>query len=153
GGHHFNQPLMKRLGGFSAGRGGFFFYNTRAGGGRFIGGGKEKQKFFGQSLAQSLKILIQSRERRTGSRHIPGRNGRCSGSITSVVAAVAVFSRRKRWSRFAPGITGWMSAKSWSICGAVMNRIQKSWSRRRNSPRCAPGTSRCNWLTCGRGKS
>ncbi|HZQ48205.1 MAG TPA: aminotransferase class V-fold PLP-dependent enzyme, partial [Verrucomicrobiae bacterium] len=47
GGHHCNQPLMKRLGVSSTARASFYFYNTRAEVDRFIEVVKEIQKFFG----------------------------------------------------------------------------------------------------------
>jgi cysteine desulfurase / selenocysteine lyase len=49
GGHHCNQPLMKRLGVASTARASFYFYNTNAEVDRFIEVVKEIQKFFGQS--------------------------------------------------------------------------------------------------------
>ena len=48
GGHHCNQPLMKKLGVASTARASFYFYNTRAEVDRFIEVVKEIQKFFGQ---------------------------------------------------------------------------------------------------------
>jgi cysteine desulfurase / selenocysteine lyase len=48
GGHHCNQPLMKKLGIPSTARASFYFYNTRAEVDRFIEVTKEIQKFFGQ---------------------------------------------------------------------------------------------------------
>ncbi len=48
GGHHCNQPLMKRLGVPSTARASFYFYNTRAEVDRFIEVIRECQKFFGQ---------------------------------------------------------------------------------------------------------
>ncbi len=47
GGHHCNQPLMKRLGVSSTARASFYFYNTKAEVDRFIEVVKEIQKFFG----------------------------------------------------------------------------------------------------------
>ena len=47
GGHHCNQPLMKRLGVPSTARASFYFYNTKAEVERFIEVVKEIQKFFG----------------------------------------------------------------------------------------------------------
>jgi cysteine desulfurase/selenocysteine lyase len=47
GGHHCNQPLMKRLGVPSTARASFYFYNTRAEVDRFIEVVMEIQKFFG----------------------------------------------------------------------------------------------------------
>lgn len=47
GGHHCNQPLMKRLGVSSTARASFYFYNTKAEVDRFIDVVKEVQKFFG----------------------------------------------------------------------------------------------------------
>jgi cysteine desulfurase/selenocysteine lyase len=47
GGHHCNQPLMKKLGIASTARASFYFYNTRAEVDRFIEVVKEIQKFFG----------------------------------------------------------------------------------------------------------
>ncbi len=46
GGHHCNQPLMKRLGVASTARASFYFYNTRAEVDRFIEVVREIQKFF-----------------------------------------------------------------------------------------------------------
>ena len=48
GGHHCNQPLMKRLGVPSTARASFYFYNTRAEVDRFIEVVREIQIFFGQ---------------------------------------------------------------------------------------------------------
>jgi cysteine desulfurase/selenocysteine lyase len=48
GGHHCNQPLMKKLGVSSTARASFYFYNTRDEVDRFIDVVKEIQKFFGQ---------------------------------------------------------------------------------------------------------
>ena len=48
GGHHCNQPLMKKLGVPSTARASFYFYNTRAEVDRFIEVVREIQKFFGQ---------------------------------------------------------------------------------------------------------
>ncbi len=48
GGHHCNQPLMKKLGVPSTARASFYFYNTRAEVDRFIGVVREIQKFFGR---------------------------------------------------------------------------------------------------------
>jgi len=47
GGHHCNQPLMKRLGVSSTARASFYFYNTKDEVDRFIEVIKEIQKFFG----------------------------------------------------------------------------------------------------------
>jgi cysteine desulfurase/selenocysteine lyase len=47
GGHHCNQPLMKKLGVPSTARASFYFYNTRAEVDRFIDVVGEIQKFFG----------------------------------------------------------------------------------------------------------
>jgi cysteine desulfurase/selenocysteine lyase len=47
GGHHCNQPLMKKLGIPSTARASFYFYNTRAEVDRFIEVIREVQKFFG----------------------------------------------------------------------------------------------------------
>jgi cysteine desulfurase/selenocysteine lyase len=47
GGHHCNQPLMKRLGVPSTARASFYFYNTRDEVDRFIEVVREIQKFFG----------------------------------------------------------------------------------------------------------
>jgi cysteine desulfurase / selenocysteine lyase len=47
GGHHCNQPLMKRLGVPSTARASFYFYNTKEEVDRFIEVVKEIQKFFG----------------------------------------------------------------------------------------------------------
>ncbi len=47
GGHHCNQPLMKKLGVPSTARASFYFYNNRAEVDRFIEVVKEIQKFFG----------------------------------------------------------------------------------------------------------
>ncbi len=47
GGHHCNQPLMKKLGVPSTARASFYFYNTKAEVDRFIEVVKEIQKFFG----------------------------------------------------------------------------------------------------------
>lgn len=47
GGHHCNQPLMKRLGVPSTARASFYFYNTKDEVNRFIEVVKEIQKFFG----------------------------------------------------------------------------------------------------------
>ncbi len=47
GGHHCNQPLMKKLGVPSTARASFYFYNTPAEVDRFIEVTKEIQKFFG----------------------------------------------------------------------------------------------------------
>ena len=46
GGHHCNQPLMKKLGVPSTARASFYFYNTRAEVDRFIEVVKEIQKYF-----------------------------------------------------------------------------------------------------------
>jgi cysteine desulfurase / selenocysteine lyase len=46
GGHHCNQPLMKKLGVASTARASFYFYNTKAEVDRFIEVVKEIQKFF-----------------------------------------------------------------------------------------------------------
>jgi cysteine desulfurase/selenocysteine lyase len=48
GGHHCNQPLMKRLGVASTARASFYFYNTRAEVDRFVEVVREIQKYFGQ---------------------------------------------------------------------------------------------------------
>jgi cysteine desulfurase/selenocysteine lyase len=48
GGHHCNQPLMKKLGIVSTARASFYFYNTRAEVDRFVEVVREIQKFFGQ---------------------------------------------------------------------------------------------------------
>ncbi len=48
GGHHCNQPLMKKLGIASTARASFYFYNTRAEVDRFIDVVQEIQKFFGR---------------------------------------------------------------------------------------------------------
>ncbi len=48
GGHHCNQPLMKRLGVESTARASFFFYNTPAEIDRFVEVLGEIQKFFGE---------------------------------------------------------------------------------------------------------
>lgn len=48
GGHHCNQPLMKKLGIASTARASFYFYNTRDEVDRLIEVVKEIQKFFGQ---------------------------------------------------------------------------------------------------------
>jgi cysteine desulfurase/selenocysteine lyase len=47
GGHHCNQPLMKRLGVESTARASFYFYNTTAEIDRFVEVIGEIQKFFG----------------------------------------------------------------------------------------------------------
>jgi cysteine desulfurase/selenocysteine lyase len=47
GGHHCNQPLMKKLGVTSTARASFYFYNTRDEVDRFIAVLREIQKFFG----------------------------------------------------------------------------------------------------------
>jgi cysteine desulfurase/selenocysteine lyase len=47
GGHHCNQPLMKKLGVPSTARASFYFYNTKEEVNRFIEVVKEIQKFFG----------------------------------------------------------------------------------------------------------
>lgn len=47
GGHHCNQPLMKKLGVSSTARASFYFYNTRDEVDRFIEVVREIQKFFG----------------------------------------------------------------------------------------------------------
>lgn len=47
GGHHCNQPLMRKLGVVSTARASFYFYNTRAEVDRFIEVILEIQKFFG----------------------------------------------------------------------------------------------------------
>jgi cysteine desulfurase / selenocysteine lyase len=47
GGHHCNQPLMKRLGVPSTARASFYFYNTKDEVDRFIEVVKEIQRFFG----------------------------------------------------------------------------------------------------------
>lgn len=48
GGHHCNQPLMKKLGVSSTARASFYFYNTKAEVDRFFEVVREIQKFFGQ---------------------------------------------------------------------------------------------------------
>jgi cysteine desulfurase/selenocysteine lyase len=48
GGHHCNQPLMKKLGIASTARASFYFYNTKAEVDRFIEVVRGIQKFFGQ---------------------------------------------------------------------------------------------------------
>jgi cysteine desulfurase/selenocysteine lyase len=48
GGHHCNQPLMKRLGVASTARASFYFYNTRAEVDRFLEVVVEIQKYFGR---------------------------------------------------------------------------------------------------------
>ena len=47
GGHHCNQPLMKKLGVASTARASFYFYNTTAEVDRFIEVMREVQRFFG----------------------------------------------------------------------------------------------------------
>ena len=47
GGHHCNQPLMKKLGVESTARASFYFYNTTAEIDRFIEVIRDIQKFFG----------------------------------------------------------------------------------------------------------
>lgn len=47
GGHHCNQPLMKKLGVSSTARASFYFYNTRAEVDRFLDVMREVQRFFG----------------------------------------------------------------------------------------------------------
>ena len=47
GGHHCNQPLMKKLGVESTTRASFYFYNTEAEVDRFVEVLKEIQRFFG----------------------------------------------------------------------------------------------------------
>jgi cysteine desulfurase/selenocysteine lyase len=47
GGHHCNQPLMRRLGVDSTARASFYFYNTRAEVDRLVEVIGEIQKFFG----------------------------------------------------------------------------------------------------------
>jgi cysteine desulfurase/selenocysteine lyase len=49
GGHHCNQPLMRKLGVESTARASFFFYNTTAEIDRFVEVLGEIQKFFGAS--------------------------------------------------------------------------------------------------------
>ncbi len=49
GGHHCNQPLMKKLGVPATARASFYFYNTRAEVDRFLAVLKEILKFFGAS--------------------------------------------------------------------------------------------------------
>jgi len=49
GGHHCNQPLMKKLGVESTARASFYFYNTTVEIDRFVEVVKEIQKFFGVS--------------------------------------------------------------------------------------------------------
>jgi cysteine desulfurase/selenocysteine lyase len=46
GGHHCNQPLMRKLGIESTARASFYFYNTRDEVDRFIGVLRDIQKFF-----------------------------------------------------------------------------------------------------------
>ncbi len=48
GGHHCNQPLMKKLGVMSTARASFYFYNTRAEVDQFVAVLREIQKFFAQ---------------------------------------------------------------------------------------------------------
>ena len=48
GGHHCNQPLMKKLGIASTARASFYFYNNRAEVDRFIEVVRGIQKFFAQ---------------------------------------------------------------------------------------------------------
>jgi cysteine desulfurase/selenocysteine lyase len=48
GGHHCNQPLMRKLGVESTARASFYFYNTIDEIDRFVDVLKEIQKFFGQ---------------------------------------------------------------------------------------------------------
>jgi cysteine desulfurase/selenocysteine lyase len=48
GGHHCNQPLMKKLGVTSTARASFYFYNTRAEVDQFVAILREIQKFFAQ---------------------------------------------------------------------------------------------------------
>ena len=47
GGHHCNQPLMKKLGVESTARASFYFYNTTEEIDRFVEVVREIQKFFG----------------------------------------------------------------------------------------------------------
>ncbi len=47
GGHHCNQPLMRKLGVASTARASFYFYNTRAEVDRFVEVLREIQRFFG----------------------------------------------------------------------------------------------------------
>ena len=47
GGHHCNQPLMKKLGVESTARASFYFYNTTAEIDRFVEVVRDIQKFFG----------------------------------------------------------------------------------------------------------
>ena len=47
GGHHCNQPLMKKLGVASTARASFYFYNTQAEVDRMVQVIAETQKFFG----------------------------------------------------------------------------------------------------------
>jgi cysteine desulfurase/selenocysteine lyase len=47
GGHHCNQPLMRKLGVEATARASFYFYNTAAEVDRFVDVVKEIQKFFG----------------------------------------------------------------------------------------------------------
>jgi len=47
GGHHCNQPLMKKLGVESTARASFYFYNTASEVDRLIDTVREIQKFFG----------------------------------------------------------------------------------------------------------
>jgi len=48
GGHHCNQPLMKRLGVESTARASFYFYNTTGEIDRFVEVIREIQMFFGK---------------------------------------------------------------------------------------------------------
>jgi cysteine desulfurase/selenocysteine lyase len=47
GGHHCNQPLMKKLGVESTARASFYFYNNMAEIDRFVEVTRDIQKFFG----------------------------------------------------------------------------------------------------------
>jgi cysteine desulfurase/selenocysteine lyase len=47
GGHHCNQPLMRKLGIESTARASFYFYNTREQVDRFVDVVREVQRFFG----------------------------------------------------------------------------------------------------------
>ena len=48
GGHHCNQPLMKKLGVDSTARASFYFYNTRSEVDRLLEVVERIQQFFGQ---------------------------------------------------------------------------------------------------------
>ena len=54
GGHHCNQPLMKKLGVESTARASFYFYNTAAEVGRLVEVLAEIQKFF-QPMTRLLR--------------------------------------------------------------------------------------------------